>query len=193
MEDIEFWMNFVVENSNKLQQIGFKKENELSVFTLGANNTCYLIYPWRKVVCFVLFCHNDISQTTIDVLGYAIELIIKKFSMNRGATTRFKMSGATCGIYWLLNHFFIEFFEKPRLKTILEFGGIIDIVGKSSPSWFIKVDFVILKPKMWTILLNFLWVHFVIKNSNKLQKGVWKENSIECIQTWANDIGYINV
>jgi hypothetical protein len=41
--------------------------------------------------------------------------------------------------------------------------------------------------------LNFLWVHFVIKNSNKLQKGVWKENSIECIQTWANDIGYINV
>jgi hypothetical protein len=26
-------MNFVVENSNKLQQIGFKRENELSVFT----------------------------------------------------------------------------------------------------------------------------------------------------------------
>ncbi len=28
---------------------------------------------------------------------------------------------------------------------------------------------------------------------NKLQKWVWMENSIECIQTWANDIGYINV
>jgi len=25
------------------------------------------------------------------------------------------------------------------------------------------------------------------------QKGVWNENSIECIQTWANDIGYISV
>jgi hypothetical protein len=45
VEDIEFWMNFVVENSKKLQKIGFKKENELSVFTLGANNTCYIIYP----------------------------------------------------------------------------------------------------------------------------------------------------
>jgi hypothetical protein len=29
-------MNFVVENSNKLQQIGFRRENELSVFILGA-------------------------------------------------------------------------------------------------------------------------------------------------------------
>ncbi len=50
MEDIKFWMNFVVENSNKLQKNGFRKENELSVFTLGSNNTCYLIYPWRKVL-----------------------------------------------------------------------------------------------------------------------------------------------
>jgi hypothetical protein len=33
----------------------------------------------------------------------------------------------------------------------------------------------------------------VVGNSKKLQKGVWKENSIECIQIWTNDIGYINV
>jgi hypothetical protein len=26
----------------------------LSVFTLVANNIGYVIYPWRKVVCFVL-------------------------------------------------------------------------------------------------------------------------------------------
>jgi hypothetical protein len=38
-------MNFVVENSNKLQKIGFRMENELSVFTLGTNNTRYVIYP----------------------------------------------------------------------------------------------------------------------------------------------------
>jgi hypothetical protein len=37
-------MSFVVENLNKLQKIGFKRENELNVFTLGANNTSYLIY-----------------------------------------------------------------------------------------------------------------------------------------------------
>jgi hypothetical protein len=36
-------------------------------------------------------------------------------------------------------------------------------------------------------------VGIVVKNSNKLQKGVKKENSIECIQSWANDIGYISV
>jgi hypothetical protein len=29
------------------------------------------------------------------VLGYAMELVIKHFSMNRGATTWFKMFGAT--------------------------------------------------------------------------------------------------
>jgi len=33
----------------------------------------------------------------------------------------------------------------------------------------------------------------VVGISNKLQKGVWKGNSIECIQTWANDIGNISV
>jgi hypothetical protein len=64
MEDIEFWMNFVVENSNKLQKIRFRKENESNVFTLGANNTCYIIYPWRKIVYFLL-CDNDISQTMV--------------------------------------------------------------------------------------------------------------------------------
>jgi hypothetical protein len=32
-------------------------------------------------------------------------------------------------------------------------------------------------------------VGIILGNSNKLQKKVWKENSIECIQTWANDIG----
>jgi len=57
VEDIEFWMSFVVENSNKLQQIGFRKENELSVFTFGANNTCMLPYLSMKegnLFCFVI-------------------------------------------------------------------------------------------------------------------------------------------
>jgi hypothetical protein len=39
-----------------------------------------------------------------------------------------------CGIYWLLNHFFIEFSEKARLKIVLEFGSVFVIVGKPSPS-----------------------------------------------------------
>jgi hypothetical protein len=40
-------------------------------------------------------------------------------------------------------------------------------------------------------IIDFWWVHIVVGNSNKLQKRVWKE--IECIQTQANDIGYINI
>jgi hypothetical protein len=36
-------MNFVAENSNKLQQIGFRRENELNVFTLGATTQVALI------------------------------------------------------------------------------------------------------------------------------------------------------
>jgi hypothetical protein len=45
VEDIEFLVNFVVENSNRLQKIGFGRENESRVFTLGANNIGYFYYP----------------------------------------------------------------------------------------------------------------------------------------------------
>jgi hypothetical protein len=41
-------------------------------------------------------------------------------------------------------------------------------------------------------IIEFL-VSLIVGNSKKFQKGVWKENSIICIETWANDIGYITV
>ncbi len=63
-----------------------------------------------------------------------MELIIKKFSMNRGVMTWFKMFETTMWNLLIIEPFFIEFFEKPRLKTILEFGRVINIVGKPSPS-----------------------------------------------------------
>jgi hypothetical protein len=63
-----------------------------------------------------------------------MELIIKNFTMNTGAMIWFRMFGATLWNLLIIDHFFIEFFEKPRLKTILEFGGVFGIVGKSSPS-----------------------------------------------------------
>jgi hypothetical protein len=64
-----------------------------------------------------------------------MELIIKKISMNKGALIfGFKCLELQCGIYRLLNHFFIKVFGKPRLKTILEFGEIFGIVGKPSPT-----------------------------------------------------------
>jgi hypothetical protein len=54
--------------------------------------------------------------------------------MNRGATTWFRMFGAIAWNLLIIEPFFTEFFDKPRLKTILELGGILDIIGKPSPS-----------------------------------------------------------
>jgi hypothetical protein len=45
VKNIEFSVNCFVENSNRLHKIKFGRENELSVFTLGANNIGYVIYP----------------------------------------------------------------------------------------------------------------------------------------------------
>jgi hypothetical protein len=56
-----------------------------------------------------------------------MELIINKISINRGVPIWFRMFGATV---WNP----LIFFEKPILKTILEFGGILGIVGKPSPN-----------------------------------------------------------
>jgi hypothetical protein len=63
-----------------------------------------------------------------------MELVIKKFSMNRGAMTWFRVFGARVWDPLIIEPFFILFFEKPRLKTILKIGGVLDIVGKPSPS-----------------------------------------------------------
>ncbi len=55
MEDIEFWNNFVVENSNKLQQIGLRKENELNVHTWGQQHMLpYLSMKEGSLFCFVI-------------------------------------------------------------------------------------------------------------------------------------------
>jgi hypothetical protein len=35
-----------------------------------------------------------------------------------------------CGSYGLLNHFLNENYTKSRLKTVLEFEGILGVVGK---------------------------------------------------------------
>jgi hypothetical protein len=49
-------MNFVVEDSKELQKIGFKKENELSVFTLGGQQHMlqYLSMKEGSLFCFVI-------------------------------------------------------------------------------------------------------------------------------------------
>jgi hypothetical protein len=48
-------MNFVVENSNKLQKIGIKTKNELCVHTCGQQHMlCYLSMKEGNLFCFVI-------------------------------------------------------------------------------------------------------------------------------------------
>ncbi len=89
---------------------------------LGGNNTCYHIYPWRNVVCFVLFCRNDIFPNH-DVLSYAIELIIKNISMNRGASTWFQMFGAIVWNILIIGPFFYWFFWKTKIENYIGIWG----------------------------------------------------------------------
>jgi len=93
--------------------------------------------------------------------------------------------------YWTI--FSLNFLKNQYWKLYWNLGTFLVLLESPHQVWFNKVDFVILRPKMWRILLKFLWERIVVGNSNKLQKGVWKESSIQCIQTWANDIRYINV
>ncbi len=48
-------MNFVVENSNKLQKIGFRKENELSVLHLGPTTHVTLLMSRGAPSWFKMF------------------------------------------------------------------------------------------------------------------------------------------
>jgi len=108
-----------VENSNKLPKNGFQRENELNAFTLGANNTFYLIYPQRKVVCFVL---SEWYLPNHD-LGYAMELIIKKFKMNKGASTWCRMFGATVWNLLIIEPFFHWIFWKTKIENYIRIWG----------------------------------------------------------------------
>ncbi len=182
-------MNFV-ENSNKLQKIGFRRENELSVFTLGANNTCYIIYLWREVVCFAL---SQWYFPTHDILGYVMELIIKKFSMNRGAPTWFWMLIWSYSVesidYWTI--FSLNSLKNQDWKLYWNLGALLVLLESPHQVWFNIVDFVILRLKCE----QYYWIfggYYCWKFKQIAKKG-WKENSIEWIQTWANDIGYVCV
>ncbi len=54
---------------------------------------------------FVLFCHYYYFPNH-GVLGYVTEHIIKKFSMNRGASTWFRMFGATMWNLFIIEPYF---------------------------------------------------------------------------------------
>jgi hypothetical protein len=61
-------------------------------------------------------------------------LIMKMISMNKGALTCFRMFGVMVWTLLIIEPFFHWIKKKPRLKTLLEYGGILGIIGKPSPS-----------------------------------------------------------
>jgi hypothetical protein len=104
----------------KQKKKGFWRENELSAFTLVANNTCYIIYPWRKATFFVLSLWYFPNH---GVLGYVMECIIKKFSMNRGAPTWFIMFGTIMWNLFIIAPFFHWIFWKNKIENYIGIWG----------------------------------------------------------------------
>jgi hypothetical protein len=83
-------------------------------------NTCYLIYLWRKVVCFVL---SQWYFPSHNILGYVMEHIIKKFSMNRGAPTWFRMLRAIVWNLLIIEPFFHWSFWKTKIENYIRIWG----------------------------------------------------------------------
>jgi hypothetical protein len=101
--NFEWILLLKIQTNYKNLGLKWKMKNELSVFTLVANNTCYVIYPWRKVICFVL---SQWYLPNHNVLGYVMGLIFKMISMNRGALTWFKMFGVMVWTLSMIEPFF---------------------------------------------------------------------------------------
>ncbi len=118
MKGIKFWMNFVFENSNKLPKNEFRKENALSVFTLGANNTCYLIYPWRKVVCFVIMISPKPR-----CFGLCYGTYHQKVLNEWGALTWFRIFGVTMWNLLIIEPFFHWISWKTKIQNYIGIWG----------------------------------------------------------------------
>jgi len=89
------------------------------------------IYLWNKVVCFVLF----VTQRSPKAKHFMPQswYLQKALSMSKGAPTWFKAVWSyNVEAIWSWNHFLNEIFKKLKLKTVLEFEGILSVVGKPS-------------------------------------------------------------
>ncbi len=104
----------------KWQKIGFGREKELRVITLGTNNIGYVNYPWRKVVCFVLSWWDLLNH---NVLGYVMGLIIKKLSMNKGAHIWCRMFGITKWKLSIIESFFHWKLNKTKIENYIGIWG----------------------------------------------------------------------
>jgi hypothetical protein len=74
----------------------------------------------------------------------------KKFSMNRGAMTWFRMFGAIVWNQLIIEPFFPMIFLKNQgWKLYWNLGALLVLLESPHQVWFNKVDFVTLRSKMW--------------------------------------------
>jgi len=99
-----------------------------------------------------------------------MKLIIKKFSMNRGAPTWFRMFGAIMWNLLIIKPFFHWIFWKTKIQNYIGIWAFLVLLESPHQVWFNKVYFLILRPKMWTILLNFWWV-LLLEIQKNCKKG----------------------
>jgi hypothetical protein len=112
-------MNFFVENSNKLQQIGFKREKFECVHTWGQQHMLlYLSMKEGSLFCFVIMIS---PKPWCFRLCYGI--IHQKVLNNRGATTWFRMFGATMWNLLIIEPFFHWIFSKMNIEIYIGIWG----------------------------------------------------------------------
>jgi hypothetical protein len=73
----------------------------------------------------------------------------------KGATTWFRMFGVTVWNLLIIEPLFHWIFWKSKIENYIGTWGLLVLLESPHQVQFNKVDFVILSPKMWTILLIF--------------------------------------
>ncbi len=128
--------------------------------------------------CFVLFCFVCHTERSVKPRHFMLCTlgIFRKLSMtSRCALTWFETVwsyGAEAIDYWTIFSIKIKSKPKSKLQTVLEFEGVLYIVGKL---WegvrFIKVYFTISRAKVWKILI-FEWI-LLLKIQTNYKNWVW--------------------
>jgi hypothetical protein len=104
---------------------------------------------------------EDSKSPTLEVLGFTPTL------GQSGVATVWNYSVESID-YWTI--FSLNFLKNQNWKLYWNLGALLVLLGNPHQVWFNKVDFVILRPKMWTILLDFSWVCIVVGNYKKIAK-----------------------
>jgi hypothetical protein len=108
--------------------------------------------------------------------------------MNKGAHIWCRMFGITKWKLLIIESFFHWKLNKTKIENYIGIWGCYWYCWKT----LTKSNFIEFETEDVNNIIDFL-LGIIVGNLKNLQKGVWKENPIECIHTWANDTWYLNV